>query len=561
MLILDHVVKVLLVILILLAVSVRSCDAAFVRQEQQGSSNPARNESDLADVPQPDLANVETNVQEHIRTTQKLLADTLANSVSTLMERGEAYGALGQVYQAYGFDDAARASYENAAKLEPQSFRWHYYAGFLEERMGDKDSALRSYQQAQAIGLKYPSVLLRLGNLELNANHTDLAKSWFLKSVAQSGPSAAALMGLGKTALADRQYSAALKYFQQALAQEPQASSLYYQLAMAYRGLGDADQMQKALQARGDTEPSVKDPLLDEIKALKQGKTGLLERAGKAMHEGRFLDACAAYREMIRLDPNDAIAYRYLGVALAKSGNFIGALQNYDHALQLDPNSAAIHYSMGILLIQTGKEESAIEHFREASRIDPGLVATHLQLASLLMRKGKDEEASREYGIVADLDPQNGFARLMQSMALIHAGFYEKGRKVLEEASVVFPDDPDIANALARLLAAAPDPVVREEVRSLSIVERLMWNQQGDAFEVGVTYAMALAAVGRFKEAAFYQQAIIQQLESSREFTLARQLRENLALYAHQKPCTRPWAPDDPIFHPVPSKLELSMGN
>jgi hypothetical protein len=72
---------------------------------------------------------------------------------------------------------------------------------------------------------------------------------------------------------------------------------------------------------------------------------------------------------------------------------------------------------------------------------------------------------------------------------------------------------------------------------------------------------MALAAVGRFKEAAFYQQAVIQQLESSRKFTLARKLRQNLDLYAHQKPCSRPWAPDDPIFHPVPGKLELSMGN
>ncbi|MGB8325670.1 MAG: tetratricopeptide repeat protein, partial [Candidatus Acidiferrum sp.] len=233
----------------------------------------------------------------------------------------------------------------------------------------------------------------------------------------------------------------------------------------------------------------------------------------------------------------------------------------YDHALQLDPNSAAIHYSMGILLIQTGKEGAAIEHFREASRIDPGLAATHLQLANLLMRNGKDEEASREYATVAELDPENRFARLMQSMALIHAGFYDQGRKVLEEASAAFPNDPDIANALARLLAAAPDSAVREEGRALRIIERLVRNQQGDAFEEGLTYAMALAAVGRFKEAFFYQQAIIQQLESSREFTLARQLRVNLDLYAHEKPCSRPWVPDDPIFHPVPGKLELSMGN
>src|SRR5208283_393935 len=118
------------VALILLALSVRSHDAVFARQEQQGSSNAAGNQTGLVEVPQPDLATVEANVQEHIRAAQKALADTLANSVSTPVERGEAYGTLGQVYQAYGFDDAARASYENAAKLNPGSFRWSYYAGY-----------------------------------------------------------------------------------------------------------------------------------------------------------------------------------------------------------------------------------------------------------------------------------------------------------------------------------------------------------------------------------------------------------------------------------------------
>jgi len=216
---------------------------------------------------------------------------------------------------------------------------------------------------------------------------------------------------------------------------------------------------------------------------------------------------------------------------------------------------------MGILLIQTGKEEEAIEHFQEANSIDPGLVAAHFQLANLLMRKGKDEDASREYATVAELNPQNRFARFMQAMALVHAGLYQQGRKMLEAASVAFPNDPDIANALARLLAAAPDPAVREESRALRIIERLVRNQQGDPFEEGITYAMALAAVGRFKEAAFYQQALIQQVDPAREVALARQLRENLDLYSHQKPCTQPWAPDDPIFHPVPGKLELSAGN
>jgi len=116
-------------------------------------------------------------------------------------------------------------------------------------------------------------------------------------------------------------------------------------------------------------------------------------------------------------------------------------------------------------------------------------------------------------------------------------------------------------DSLARLLAAAPEPAVRDENRALRIVQSLVQNQQGDAFEVGVTLAMTLAALGRFKEAAAYQQALIQEAEKSGAPDLARRLRRNLDLYNRQKPCIQPWAPDDPIFHPALGNLQVSTGN
>jgi len=207
------------------------------------------------------------------------------------------------------------------------------------------------------------------------------------------------------------------------------------------------------------------------------------------------------------------------------------------------------------LLFGMGKEEMAIAHFRQALQLDSGLAAAHFQLANLLMRRGNDSEAGEEYAAVVALEPQNGFARLMQAMAAVHAGAYSQARSLLEEAAVALPKDPDIANALARVLAAAPDPAVRDQNRSLAIIQGLVESQQGDGLEEGVTFAMALAAVGRFKEAATYQHAIIQELENSRKPDLARALRPNLDLYEHQKPCTRPWAANDPVFKPVPSKL------
>jgi tetratricopeptide (TPR) repeat protein len=525
---------------------------------QNVPSRPSDSQADLLEVPQPDLDGVDPPAAKQIHDAQAGLADAMAQTDASRSHRAEAFGSLGQVYQAYGFNDAALACYTNAARLDSRSFRWSYYLGYLHQTNGDAEAATRDYQRALILKPTNSAAQLRFGNLELTLNQPDAAKQLFTKAMAQPNSSAAALSGLGKVALLERQYGVAQKYFAEALAREPQASGIHYQLAMAYRGLGDLPHMQEQLQARGDVEPAIQDPLLDEIDALKHGVRGLMERAGAAMKENRFADAVSLYRQLVLLNPSDPLPYMYLGIALAKCGKPDEALKQYAHASQLDPSNANVHYNMGILLVEGGKEEQAIPQFQQAIQLDPGLVAAHLQLANLLMRKRQDADAEREYGVVISLEPQNGFARFMQAMAAVHSGSYARARTLLEEAASNFPGDADIANALARILAAAPDPAVRDPGRALHIVETLVNNQQGDALEVGITLAMALAAVGRFQEAAGYQEAIIKQLEASRQYDLAHLLRPNLARYQQGKTCLAPWASDDPIFAPVPSKAQLS---
>ncbi len=549
--------EIVLILLAALAAG-RVCDAA-TSPAQNAPSPAASSQVDLLEVPQPALTGVDPPVQEQIHAAQAALAATPAKAAASRAQRAEAFGRLGQIYQAYAFDSAALGCYTNASRLDPQSFRWSYYAGYLGQEYGDAETAERDYQHALTLKPNNSPALLRLGDLELTLDHPDAAKQYFTRAATQRIPSAPALAGLGKVALVERQYSTALKYFTQALAREPQASSIHYQLAMAYRGLGDLAHMQEQLQARGNAEPYIQDPLLDEIDVLKQGKVCLLERGNAALRENRFAEAVAAFRQMVGLDPSNPITYKYLGLALARSGKTDEALKQYAHSLGLDPNNATVHYNIGVLLIEAKKEEQAVAHFQQAIRLDPGLVAAHFQLANLLMRKTQDADAEREYGIVVSLEPQNAFARLMQAMAAVHSGSYARARKLLEDAAEAFPADADIANALARLLAAAPDPAVRDQSRALRIVETLVNNQQGDALEVGITLAMALAAVGRFQEAAAYQEAIIKQLEASRQYDLARPLRQDLGRYQQGKTCRAPWASDDPVFTPVPSEVQLSM--
>ncbi|MGO9324733.1 MAG: tetratricopeptide repeat protein [Terracidiphilus sp.] len=542
---------------VLLAIALVAARASSGRAAQNGPSSPANSQVDLIEVPQPDLTGVDAPVKDQIRASQAALAAARSQSDAPRARLTAAFGNLGQIYQAYGFDDAALACYTNASRLDSQPFQWFYFLGYVRQKNGDSEEAARDYQRALTLNPSYNPALLRMGAVELTLDHPEAAKDSFTKAMAQRR-SAAALTGLGKVALTEHDYGAAVKDFTEALASEPKASSVHYQLALAYRGLGDLAHAQEQLQARGETEPDIQDSLLDQINLLKGGRLSLVQRGGAAMRESRFADAISAYDQLVRLDPSDPIAYEYLGVALARQGKRDEAFKQYAQALQLDPSSASAHYDIAILLIQERREEEAIAHFRQAVQLDPGLVMAHFQLANLLMRRGKDTDAEGEYEIVVSLDPRNGFARLMQAMAAVHAGSYARARTLLEDAAAALPSDPDIADALARVLAAAPDSAVRDPGRALRIVATLVRNQQGNPLEVGITLAMALAAVGQFQQAAAYQQAVIGQLEASHQDVLARSLRQNLIRYQQGKACQVPWAGDDPIFTPVPGKVELS---
>jgi len=289
------------------------------------------------------------------------------------------------------------------------------------------------------------------------------------------------------------------------------------------------------------------------LEGLKRSEAELFTRGSQRLKAGRLAEAAEDFREMVALDPRDATARMYLGIALARAGDRKAALEQYLEALRLAPNNGGVHYNLGVVLTALGSEAEAIEHFQAAVQSDPQLTQAHFQLANLLMRKGRYGEAAPEYAAVIGMEPRNGFARLMEAMALVRVKAYARARAKLEQALLVLPDDADLATALARLLAACPEASVRDGPRALQLIQQVMKSQKSFDLEQGQTMAMALAVTDHFQEAAQIQSYMVAELEHAQRFDLARLLRANLTLYEHHQPCLTPWTDDDPVFSPVPS--------
>jgi tetratricopeptide (TPR) repeat protein len=512
----------------------------------------------LVPVPYPDLSRMEPTVRHHLETVRSELRSVSETAGVSRAQVAEAFGQLGKIYQAYELSDAAIPCFLNAETLDPHHFAWLYYLGFAYEIQGDHARAATYLENALKIQPNNLTALLRLAKVKLDLNSLEPAKAIFERALAIDKSSAAALAGLGKIALYKRDFSEAVQKLNTALVLQPEASSLRYPLAIAYRGLGDLAQADANLQKKGKGEPKIVDPLVDELQRLRRGNPELWMRGTQAINANRFGEAVSAFRQLVTLDGSNPDSRMYLGIALARLGQRSEATEQFSQTLRILPEHAGAHYNLGLLLAEKGFEQEAIRHFRAAVQSNPELRDAHFQLANLLMRGGSYQEAVSEYRSVVAMDPANAFCRFMEAMALIRLKKYSTAKNQLEAGLAALPGDVDMESALARLLAACPDPEIRNGSRALELTEQAYRAQQNADLEQGETVAMALAAIGLYPKAAQLQRSLIAEAERYGRNDLVHALRDNLVLYEHGKSCRKPWRDDDPVFKPLPRTNDLS---
>src|SRR5437762_14360766 len=95
---------------------------------------------------------------------------------------------------------------------------------------------------------------------------------------------------------------------------------------------------------------------------------GLCARAQRWTSRGRYGEAEAAYREALRMAPDDVRARLGLGLCLRRQRRPADAEAVLREAVLLQPGSASIHAELGGALFEQRKYTDAAAAFREASR-------------------------------------------------------------------------------------------------------------------------------------------------------------------------------------------------
>ena len=140
--------------------------------------------------------------------------------------------------------------------------------------------------------------------------------------------------------------------------------------------------------------------------------------AALALHAaGEYVDAEAAYRDIIAADPLHVEAQHYLGVLLHQIGSTQEGLTLIIRALEADGGSAMRFNDMGNILVQAQDFTSAAEAFRVAIELGGDDANVWNNLGSVLHRQKNHESAETAYREALERDPD--FVAALNNLAAL----------------------------------------------------------------------------------------------------------------------------------------------
>ncbi len=278
---------------------------------------------------------------------------------------------------------------------------------------------------------------------------------------------AAQLMAQGVRAYEQKDYANAEKLYNQSLEIYPSNAQTLYFLAILNLQQAKFDQAQEIFKASAENAKVMRALPLE----IPQGKQNPYEaiynniqtlqkqipamRAENALRQKNYDAAIAQYQEVIKNDPQNALNYGNLAIALANTSRFNEALAALEKAEQLQPGSAGslkerisamkqnaeIKKAQALMtegdkLFDAGDAAGALKKYEEASSsLSEKQAPLSARLARAQAKLGQKEAAVASFKMAIELAPENEVQNYRNALVNFHLE-----RKEFEEAIDVLAD-------------------------------------------------------------------------------------------------------------------------
>lgn len=239
--------------------------------------------------------------------------------------------------------------------------------------------------------------------------------------------------------------------------------------------------------------------------------------------------------------PEGAALHLRLGAALEELGRNDEAITEFRQALAAAPEDWSAHYSLGRALSVREEYAEAIAHLQRAEALAPDNAPVRYELGEALRRTEQFEQALARFAVAIELEPPAANARLAQAETLVSQEEYGLALDRLEDAKRLLPESRSVDFALAWLLAACPDPELRDSQRALELANSVFASRRS----VGAAelVAAAQAESGDCAKAAEIQRFVVEQATGfSQPAEIMARLERSRERFEQGAPCGAPAA-------------------
>jgi len=358
---------------------------------------------------------------------------------------------ISEIQRRQGKFEDALATIRMARKLDPSSLEAGYNEGLLLDVLGRFDEAAKTYSAmvdltSHANGAYTTEeknnrgiFLERLGAISQEQNKLDQAIAAYQKMVDMGGDSA--LRGYQGQADAYRnakQFDKAIEVSRKAVAADPKNRDLKLMLAGE---LADQDKADEGLAlAKGMLDNTANDRAVwiavaqidirlrrwkdaddalakaEPLSTRKEDRIYLLFLRGESAERQKHFDPAEQFfKQVLEIDPSNAMTLNYLGYMMADKGiRLPEALKMIRKAIELEPMNGAFLDSLGWVYFKMGQYELAEDNLRQAVERDQSDPTVHEHMGDLYEKTGRIRQAAAQWersltelakSAPADVDP------------------------------------------------------------------------------------------------------------------------------------------------------------
>lgn len=338
--------------------------------------------------------------------------DTFKSILSQHPTDLDALFQLGSVYRLRDELELAIETFDTILTL-PATDRVYGLANLSLSEIYCKQSELAvAEQHAKAAVQQCPQMAdthYRLGYIYTHQAKLDKAMPAFKRALVLNPDFAEVYEWLGLIALMQDRPQQAVGYYQTAIQKKPYVQSAYYNLAKAYRLLGDIDAATEQLK-RFQQMKAYYDRTYALESALEETPTNTelrMQLAEIHLEYKHPTAAIATYQALLRLNPDFTDGYDKLARLYMNLNRPRKAIPLFQKVLALNPNAIEAHVRLGWLYTVLKEFKTAESHLQTAIEKMPKLTLAYHGLAEIYTKQGRIEKAIEIYRYITQVAPND----------------------------------------------------------------------------------------------------------------------------------------------------------